>query len=53
MLVSLCYCYDTVLLSPPSSVLRLNPSVLIPKETNTTGPLFRPLIPCGLAMLPA
>jgi hypothetical protein len=39
-------------LAPPSSVLRLNPSVLIPKEGDHHRSPFQATIPCGLAMLP-
>ena len=39
-------------LAPPSSVLRLNPSVLIPKEGDNLRSLFRAMCPCGLTMLP-
>ena len=43
---------DTGSLAPPSSLLRLNPSVLIPKEGDNHRSLFRATIPCGLTMLP-
>jgi len=39
-------------LAPPSSVLRLNPSVLIPKEGVNVRSPFQATIPCDLSMLP-
>ena len=39
-------------LAPPSSVLRLNPSVSIPKEGDNHRSPFQAIIPCGLTMLP-
>jgi hypothetical protein len=42
----------TELFSPPSSVLRLNPSVLIPKEGDNLRSPFQAIIPCDLTMLP-
>jgi hypothetical protein len=39
-------------LAPPSSVLRLNPSVSIPKEGDHHRSPFQATIPCGLTMLP-
>jgi hypothetical protein len=39
-------------ISPPSSLLRLNPSVSIPKEGDHHRSPFQATIPCGLTMLP-
>ena len=39
-------------LAPPSSVLRLNPSVLIPKEGDHLRSPFQATIACDLTMLP-
>jgi hypothetical protein len=40
------------LLAPPSSLLRLNPSVSIPKEGDHHRSPFQAMLPCGLTMLP-
>lgn len=39
-------------LVPPSSLLRLNPSVSIPKEGDNLRSPFQAIVPCDLAMLP-
>ena len=44
--------WGTEFFSPPSSVLRLNPSVSIPKEGDNHRSPFQAIVPCDLAMLP-
>ena len=39
-------------LAPPSSVLRLNPSVWVPKEDDNLRSPFQAIVPCDLSMLP-
>ena len=39
-------------LVPPSSLLRLNPSISIPKEGDNLRSPFQAIVPCDLAMLP-
>jgi hypothetical protein len=39
-------------IAPPSSLLRLNPSISIPKEGDNLRSPFQAIVPCDLAMLP-
>jgi hypothetical protein len=53
VLVSVGWLATQTFLAPPSSLLRLNPSVLIPKEGDHRRSPFQAMCPCDLAMLPS